>query len=184
MTKYIAMTCLGLFLATVLIGNTAAAKAVPPILPKKDATVTIETQSWPWRDGPRTIDVFLHYPGGMLSNVNAETGLMLSLHNWGGTHWIGTANPEALANRYNVVAICLDYLQSGQDWNAGGAPYDCGYLQAIDALRALQFVFDGLRQARLSQSVRGPAPETAERQCAASYAARMSLATRPRSVTL
>ena len=48
-----------------------------------------------------------------------------------------------LADRLNVVAICVDYLQSGK-WRETPGPYDFGYLQALDALRALWFVFDGL----------------------------------------
>ena len=77
-------------------------------------------------------------------SVNAETGLMLSLHNWGGTGARGTADPKFLANNYNVVAICVDYLHSGK-WDKS-LPYDYGYLQALDSLRALHFVFDGLEK--------------------------------------
>jgi hypothetical protein len=119
-------------------------------LPEQNNTVKNATQQRPWIEGPRTVKVYIHYPGGKLENVNKSTGLMLSLHNWGGTHAIGTANPDALADHYNVVAICVDYLQSGKNWDARGAPYDCGYLQAIDALRALYFVFHGLQEANIS----------------------------------
>jgi len=53
------------------------------------------------------------------------------------------------ATGYNVVAICVDYLQSGPygDEGRAHAPYDFGYLQALDALRALYFVFNGLDEA-------------------------------------
>ncbi len=118
-------------------------------LPQQNGSVDVATQESPWLEGPRSVKVYLHYPGGKLSNVNASTGLMLSLHNWGGTHAIGTANPDALAGRYNVVGICVDYLQSGKNWDTGDAPYDCGYLQAIDALRALYYVFNGLQEAKI-----------------------------------
>jgi len=119
--------------------------AVPP-LPEKDGSVTIAAQEWPFKPGPRTVKVYLHYPGGKLENVNSKTGLMLSLHNWGGTACAGTANPNQLANRLNVVAICLDYLQSGRQASVEDPePYDFGYLQGLDALRALHFVFDGLK---------------------------------------
>jgi len=120
-----------------------------PRLPEQNGSVEIATQSWPWAEGPRSVKIYIHYPGGKLGKVNDLTGLMLSLHNWGGTHAIGTADPDALADRYNVVAICVDYLQSGKNWDAGGAPYDCGFLQAVDALRALYFVFQGLQDANI-----------------------------------
>ncbi len=100
------------------------------------------------KPGPRTIDLWIHYPGGSADNVGPDTGLMLTLHNWCGTRCIGTADPETLASRLNVVAICVNYLQSGRQASVDDPePYDCGYLQALDALRALWFVFDGLKTA-------------------------------------
>ena len=89
--------------------------------------------------------MLVHYPGGKLENVKAETGIMLSLHNWGGEDCAGTADPQTLADKFNVVALCVNYLQSGkQDSIDGPEPYDCGYLQALDALRAVWFVRQGL----------------------------------------
>jgi hypothetical protein len=80
----------------------------------------------------------------VLKNVNASTGLMLTLHNWGGSGCAGTADPVALAQRYNVVALCVDYLQSGKQAAIDDPePYDFGYLQALDALRAFHFVLKG-----------------------------------------
>ncbi len=126
-----------------------AALAMPAAaqLPPTNGTVEIPAQEWPQKPGLRTIKVGLHYPGGKLVNVGADTGLMLSLHNWGGTGCGGSANPDALANRLDVVAICVDYLQSGRKASIEDPePYDFGYLQGLDALRALWFVFDGLTQ--------------------------------------
>jgi dienelactone hydrolase len=127
------------FLATVARGDDAW-----PALPETDAVVTLPAQEWPLRPGKRTIEVAIHYPGGRLAAVNPRTGLMLSLHNWGGTRSVGTANPQELARRYNVVALCVDYLQSGRDGNEGPEPYDHGYLQALDSLRGLWFMWNGL----------------------------------------
>ncbi|MCA9231262.1 MAG: DUF2920 family protein [Planctomycetales bacterium] len=132
-----------------ILADTSARGATSAALPQQNARVEVPTQASPWFAEPRSVKVYLHYPGGSLENVNAKTGLMLSLHNWGGTHAVGTADPDALASRYNVVAICVDYLQSGQNWDEGEAPYDCGYLQAIDALNALYFVFHGLQMAEI-----------------------------------
>ncbi|NNE92171.1 MAG: alpha/beta hydrolase fold domain-containing protein [Verrucomicrobiales bacterium] len=116
-----------------------------PELPESNGEVEIPAQEWPMKPGPRTVAIRIHYPGGKLANVTQETGLMLTLHNWGGTFCAGTANPDALANRLNVVAICVNYLQSGRKASvADPEPYDCGFLQSLDALRALWFVHDGL----------------------------------------
>jgi predicted esterase len=52
-----------------------------------------------------------------------------------------------LAERLNVVAICVNYLQSGRKASVEDPePYDFGYLQSLDALRALWFVFNGLEK--------------------------------------
>ena len=73
---------------------------------------------------------------------------MLSLHNWGGTASGGSADPGVLSNQYNVVAIGVDYLQSGAQASIKDPePYDFGYLQSLDALRALWFVREGLKSA-------------------------------------
>ena len=118
-----------------------------PALPTASGEVDIPAQEWPREPGPRTIRVYIHYPAGDRSNVNEQTGLMLSLHNWGGTGAIGAPDPKTLADRFNVVAINVDYVQSGKFDAEAGIPYDHGYFQALDALRALHFVWDGLKRA-------------------------------------
>jgi len=126
----------------------ALAQAVPPAaLPRRDGTVELSAQEWPLRPGPRTVKCGIYYPPGGLEQVNAQTGLMLTLHNWGGTGASGTADPKTLATRLNVIAITVDYLQSGSaEAKNGPEPYDFGYLQALDALRGLFFVFGELRE--------------------------------------
>ncbi len=116
-----------------------------PDLPAQNASVEIPAQEWPLRPGPRSVRVLVHFPGGRLSNVNPRTGTMLTLHNWGGTDCVGTANPAVLAEKLNVVALCVNYLQSGpKDSIEGPEPYDFGYLQALDALRALWWTQESL----------------------------------------
>lgn len=131
-----------------LLGCSSSAGAQEwPELPTKDGSVEIPVQEWPLRPGARVVKILVHFPGGDLAKVNAHTGLMLTLHNWGGTDCIGTAAPDVLARELNVVAICVNYLQSGPvDSIQGPEPYDFGYLQALDALRALWFVKDSLEQ--------------------------------------
>lgn len=118
-------------------------------LPAQNGSVMIETQEWPFQPGPRSVKVYIYYPGNKLENVNAETGLMLNLHNWGGTNTSGAGNPGVLTKELNVIAISVDYLQSGSWRDQKGAPYDFGYLQAIDALRSLSFVFHGLVEKKI-----------------------------------
>ncbi len=120
-----------------------------PKLPPRNGPVMITAQEWKHKPGPRQVRVLIHYPGGQLKNVGPKTGLMLTLHNWGGMDCAGTASPTALAERLNVVAICVNYLQSGRKASIEDPePYDYGYLQALDALRALHFVFNGLKEAQ------------------------------------
>ncbi len=119
-----------------------------PQLPLEDGAVSLPAQEWPQKPGARQIRVLIHYPDGKLEAVNAQTGLMLTLHNWGGEDCVGTADPQMLANRLNVVAICVNYLQSGRQASIEDPePYDFGYLQSLDALRALWFVGDRLQKA-------------------------------------
>ena len=71
---------------------------------------------------------------------------MLTLHNWGGTKARGAPDPDTLANTFDVIAIAVDYLQSGAYEAEESPPYDFGRFQALDALRALFFVHDGLKR--------------------------------------
>ncbi|HRU05994.1 MAG TPA: DUF2920 family protein [Candidatus Brocadiia bacterium] len=100
-----------------------------------------DAQEWPFEPGPRKVKMWIQEPE---RGVNANTGLMLVLHNWGGFY----TSPEyvkwckTFADRYNVVAVSVNYLQSGEDWKRteGRLPYDHGYLQAMDCLGALYHV--------------------------------------------
>ncbi|MSR53581.1 MAG: DUF2920 family protein [Gemmataceae bacterium] len=121
------------------------AEAAWPALPEKDAAVELPAQEWPQRPGNRSIRVSVHYPNGTLASVGPKTGTMLTLHNWGGTDCVGTADPRVLGKELDVVVLCVNYLQSGKaDSIDGPEPYDFGYLQALDALRALWYVHECL----------------------------------------
>ena len=129
-------------IATSSLVHAAEGDEWPP-LPKESGDALIPAQEWPRYPGTRQVRAYVVYPGGSLRNTTPQTGLFLDLHNWGGTFHRGTANPGILANRYNTVVICVDYLQSGQDWT-DTPPYDFGYFQALDAIRALYWVYNGL----------------------------------------
>lgn len=124
-----------------------------PALIETNGSFRIPAQEWPLKPGPREITVHVRYPGPepQRRNIRPTTGLMLSLHNWGGTGFVGTADPQFLADTFDVVAIGVDYLQSGRQASIDDPePYDFGWLQALDALRALRWVMEGLVQAGVS----------------------------------
>ncbi len=101
-------------------------------------------QEWALVPGDRRVLMRVESPTG---GVNTNTGLMLVLHNWGGYY----AQPIYLewcrlfADRYNVVAVSVNYLQSAGE--KPELPYDHGYLQAVDSLRAIYHVRQQLEQA-------------------------------------
>ncbi len=122
-----------------------------PALPEIDGAIEIPAQEWPQRPGPRTIRILIHYPQSTQVSITPQTGIMLTLHNWGGVDCVGTADPKQLAQRLNVVAVCVNYLQSGrEDSIEAPEPYDFGYLQALDALRALWHVREQLKQRNIA----------------------------------
>ncbi len=102
-----------------------------------------EAQEWPFRPGRRMVKFWVEEPP---AGISGNTGLMLVLHNWGGVY----TSPEyvkwcrTFAARYNVVALSVNYLQSGADWESF-LPYDHGYLQAMDAIGALYTVWTQLK---------------------------------------
>ena len=132
-----------------LISSSLQAADVWPALPAANGAVQIPAQEWPLKPGPRQVTVTVHYPSGKLANVTEKTGLMLSLHNWGGTGCGGAASPQQLADHYNVVCLCIDYLQSG-DRETHPEAYDCGYLQSLDALRGLAWLEKSLVDQKLA----------------------------------
>lgn len=115
-----------------------------PVLPEQNGEVTLPAQEWSWQPGPREIKVYLFYPGNALARINAETGLILTLHNWGGTKTNGAPDPAELAAQFNLIGIGVDYVQSGPYDPAANPPYDYGVFQALDALRGLHFVYSEL----------------------------------------
>ncbi len=147
--------CVDVFLVAAIFAVWFAAVNVfaGSALPDATGIVSIPAQEWPFRPGPREIPVHVYYPGegSVLGGVKADTGVMLSLHNWGGTGCAGSADPRVLANQFNVIAVGVDYLQSGlQAALKDPEPYDFGWLQALDVLRALHFVTSDLERRGIS----------------------------------
>lgn len=128
-----------------LLATISRAGGAQPQLPEMSGRVELEV-----RDGadkpPRQLAVHLVYSRNRLSTVTAKTGLMLSLHNWGGTIWDNTPNPNHLAENYDLLVIGVTYYQSG-DKETDPEPYDYSYRQTMDVLRALHYVYRALQEA-------------------------------------
>ncbi|MHB9025881.1 MAG: DUF2920 family protein [Armatimonadota bacterium] len=129
-------------LCCLLLSCVLAWTAEMPPLPEKSGQVTFSVQDEPGK-AARELTVFIRYPKGLRASIDAGTGLMLVLHNWGGRGFSGAPFSDALTTDYNVVVIGVDYFQSGDD-PKDPTPYDFGYLQALDALRGLYYVYQGL----------------------------------------
>jgi len=108
----------------------------------------VPAQEWPFAPGERTVPVYVREPA---VGISPQTGLTIVLHGWGGDYvsesmirWI-----DYFPDAFDVVVASVQYLQSGQDCLPAGlsVPYDHGYLQAIDAIRATGFMLERLRDA-------------------------------------
>ena len=144
-TRFVTRFVIAALILVAPLAGSSGAEPSWPTLPAMDGAVELPAQEWPARPGERRVRVLVHYPQGTLESVGPRTGVMLTLHNWGGTDCVGTANPRRLAASLNVVALCVNYLQSGpKDSIEGPEPYDFGYLQALDSLRALWWTRDRL----------------------------------------
>lgn len=136
------------FFALLLFGTfcLAADASLPaPKLPEASGQVALEVRDAA-EQAVRKLSVHLVYPRNSVASLSPATGLMLSLHNWGGTVWDNAPNPNRLAENYDLLVIGVTYYQSG-DRPGASEPYDFGYLQAMDALRALHYVYEGLTAA-------------------------------------
>ncbi len=133
-----------LLLASLLFAMICTALATP--LPERDGEVMIPTQPVEGGDA-REIKLYLRYPGQQKSNITATTGILLSLHNWGGTAFSGAPDPARLTGELDCVVIGVDYYQSGNE--DLDRPYDFGWIQALDALRALHYLLSNLEEGKL-----------------------------------
>lgn len=124
----------------------------PPTQPQTGGKKVLEqeqefvAQEWPFNPGERKVKMWVVEPP---AGIDGNTGLMLVLHNWGGVYnspeyikWCNT-----FAERFNVVAASVNYLQSGSEWkDYPDRPYDHGYLQAMDCIGALYHIYTQLKE--------------------------------------
>lgn len=117
---------------------TAGLKSVPlAALPAGlNGVIKVPGQEYRFRPGAREFEVYVRTPR---SGVNSNTGIMLLSHNWGGTWKLTAGWCDLLSDRYNLICLSVNYLQSGETDHSKG-PYDHGVLQAMDCLRALYAV--------------------------------------------
>ena len=138
------------------MSETLGGPTPPTAAPEKGRPRVLETeqefvaQEWPFEPGERKVKMHIEEPS---NGINYNTGMMLVLHNWGGRYnesqyvqWCKT-----FADRYNVVAASVNYLQSAgaEPKIVGEKPYDHGYLQAMDCLRALYHIQKQLKDAEV-----------------------------------
>jgi predicted esterase len=81
-------------------------------------------------EGP--IPINLHFPDA----PNADTGLMVMLHGWGGDYHQYDAYCADWRDRFNCIMLQVNYRGSSN----ASKPYDFGKYQPIDALRAVHWV--------------------------------------------
>jgi hypothetical protein len=106
-------------------------------------------QEWSFEPGERKVKMHVQEPA---AGITANTGLMLVLHNWGGVYNSGEYLQwcKTFADRFNVIAVSVNYLQSGGGTWSSDKPYDHGYLQAMDCLRALYTIWKQLKDKNIA----------------------------------
>lgn len=80
-----------------------------------------------------TVDIHVHTP----TTVNASTGLLVVCHGLGGNYNDYNTECATWTDAYNVYTVQVNFRHSGLPSNA-----DFGKYQAIDVLRATQYMFD------------------------------------------
>lgn len=127
---------------------TPAAAAQAPAIPAPAVLQGLQKfagQEYRFRPGARDVEYYVRAPK---AGINANTGLMLLSHNWGGTWKLTSPWCDLLSDRYNLICLSVNYLQSGET-NHKEVPYDHGVLQAMDCIRALYEVQKNLDAAKI-----------------------------------
>ena len=102
-------------------------------------------QEYRFRPGAREVEYYVRAPK---QGIDGGTGLMLLSHNWGGTWKLTAPWCDLLSDRFNLICLSVNYLQSGETSHRE-VPYDHGVLQAMDCLRALHEVQRNLDAAKI-----------------------------------
>lgn len=102
---------------------------------------SFEGQPYKYIAKRKPVQMYVREPS---AGCNANTGFMLLTHYWTGTFTMLFDACDEMCDRYNVVTITTEYLQSGQDDT--DVPYDLGVVQTTDCLRALYLTIERLKQ--------------------------------------
>ena len=132
----------------------SAESAAPPAAAVAFNLENIQTfpgQEYSFAPGNREVMMYVKAPS---RGIDAHTGFMLLLHNWGGRYTMTVPWCDDLCDRYNVIAISVEYLQSGPKQAGDTAPYDHGLLQAMDCLRAIYHIQRQLDGAKVAYNPR------------------------------
>ena len=106
------------------------------VMPEVKKLIKVPGQEYRFQPGKREFEVYVKYPA---KGINSNTGFMLVSHNWGGTWKYTQPWCDLLSDRFNLICLSVNYLQSGEAKH-DKVPYDHGLLQAVDCLRALYVV--------------------------------------------
>ena len=90
--------------------------------------------------------------------VSENTSFLLFSHGWGGNRFQHRDKMEQICESYNRIAVCVEYRQSGYDFDSTtGAgsylPYDASFLQVFDVLNSLRQVYELYPQCDRSRTV-------------------------------
>lgn len=130
------------------VPDAAVAYASPDCFPAPETLQGVQKfsgQEYRFRPGPREVEYYVRAPR---QGINAKTGLMLLSHNWGGTWKLTAPWCDILSDRFNLICLSVNYLQSGET-DHKEVPYDHGLIQAMDCLRALHEVQRNLDAAKI-----------------------------------
>jgi len=77
--------------------------------------------------------------------VGSQTGVMLFTHGWRGNRFLHQDKMKWAADRYNVIAVSVEFRQSGYDFDSvhgrgSYVPYDASFYQVFDVLNVLRHV--------------------------------------------
>ena len=93
-----------------------------------------EGQEYRLEPGERQVLMYIKEPS---AGIGGNTGIILLSHNWGGTWELTRPWCDVICDKFNLIAVSVNYLQSGWRADKNTVPYDHGLLQAGDLLRAV-----------------------------------------------
>jgi len=119
-------------------------KALGPLRKVLPETAEFEGQEYRLEPGRRQVFMYIREPS---AGIGDNTGIILLSHNWGGTWELTRPWCDVICDKFNLIAVSVNYLQSGWRADQTVIPYDHGLLQAGDLLRAVWHIRESLAAA-------------------------------------